>query len=106
MTPTDRAALECAVEIARRDPKEAARIDARLAQPGADWLDIAKGCAFHCQIVALRLQPWQNAPMYGDVTEPRVDQQAAELLRRLLDAGLSRYEPDPIAALTTATGVR
>lgn len=28
---------------------------------------------------------------------------AARLLQRMLDAGLSRYEPDPIAALEQAT---
>jgi hypothetical protein len=31
---------------------------------------------------------------------------AAELLRRMLAAGLSRYEPDPIAALEAAERVR
>jgi hypothetical protein len=36
--------------------------------------------------------------MYGDV-EQRAQPGAAELLARLLAAGLSRYEPDPIEAL-------
>ena len=32
----------------------------------------------------------------------RGDREAAELLQRMLDAGLSKYEPDPLAALDQA----
>ena len=32
----------------------------------------------------------------------RIDEQAAEMLRRLLDAGLSRYTPNPVEALNAA----
>jgi hypothetical protein len=38
---------------------------------------------------------WLDHP-YGDVSGER---ESAELLQRLLDAGLSRFEPSPFAAL-------
>ena len=44
--------------------------------------------------------------MYGDTDRPRLDQHAAELLRRLLDAGLSWYEPSPVQALERAEAKR
>jgi hypothetical protein len=36
---------------------------------------------------------------YGD---PRAARESAELLKRLLDAGLSRFEPTPLQALAGA----
>ena len=75
LTNADRTALTRAVEIARRDPKEAEWIDRKMSE-GADYWD--------------------------DIGTPYADQHAAELLKRLLAAGLSRYEPDPLAALDAA----
>ena len=40
---------------------------------------------------------------FGD---PRAARESAELLRRLLDAGLSRFEPDPLGAIEEAEGKR
>jgi hypothetical protein len=52
------------------------------------------------------LQPWQDPPCIAsldNLTKPHGDQrgerESAEWLRRLLDAGLSRFEPDPLAAI-------
>jgi hypothetical protein len=42
-------------------------------------------------------QALARPPMYGDLHEPEYE--AHVLLQRLLNAGLSRYEPDPIGAL-------
>jgi hypothetical protein len=105
MTPTDRAALELAVAMARKDPAEARRIDHKLAR-GDDWFDIATSCAFHCQMTALNLMPFQTPPMFAHITEPRRDERAIALLHRLLDAGLSPFEPDPIAALARVEAER
>jgi hypothetical protein len=101
MSPIDRAALERCIEIVRRDPREAKRIDDRLAE-GSDWANVATGCAFHCQMESLSLMPWMSPPMVADVGGSNVDPHAVALLRRLLDAGLSRYEADPVAALERA----
>src|SRR5262245_27080635 len=98
MNATDRDALTRAVEIARKDPAEARRIDSRLAR-GDDWFDVARSAAMHCKIARLDLRPWQSAPMYGHIEQPRRDQRAYELQRRLIAAGCSIYEPDPLAAL-------
>jgi hypothetical protein len=68
-------------------------------------------CASHCQSRSLNLQAWQTPPMWvrdldAALREPfggkRGDREAAELLQRMLDAGLSKYEPDPLAALDQA----
>jgi hypothetical protein len=101
LSPIDLVALARALDTARKTPAEAKRIDGKLAS-GGDWFDLATGCAFRCQTVALNLQPWQSPPMYGDVIEPRVDQPAFDLLRKLLSLGLSRYEPDPVRAIERA----
>ena len=50
---TDLAALAHCIDVMRRDPKEAQRIDDRLAVEGSDWLEVAKGAAFQCQMAAL-----------------------------------------------------
>ena len=101
MTPTDRDALARALDIAHKDRAEAKRIDNQLAS-GDDWFDVATSAAFHCQMTALNLLPWQSPPCVAHIIEPRRDEHAAELLHRLLAAGSSRYEPDPIAALAEA----
>jgi hypothetical protein len=101
LSRADRDALERAVWLARRTPALAKAIDDRLAR-GDDWLEVATSAAYHCQLEALNCLPWQDPPMFGDTDRPTRDQHAAELLRRLLDAGLSRYEPNPIVALERA----
>jgi hypothetical protein len=94
MTPTDRAALELAVATARKDPAEARRIDDRLER-GRDWIDIGKSASFHCQIESLHLQPWQTPPCYADVDARRASDGGAELLRKMLALGVSRWHPNP-----------
>jgi hypothetical protein len=60
-------------------------------------------CAYHRQCRALNLRPWEDPPCHIDLVDvDEADAAAALLLRRLLAAGLSRYEPDPLAALEDA----
>jgi hypothetical protein len=102
MSAIDREALTRAIEIARKESRaEAKRIDERLAN-GDDWHDVARSCAYHCQIVALHLQPWQAPPCSADSYPPSMHLDGKHLLRRLLTAGKSRYEPSPITALERA----
>src|SRR5262249_28626865 len=72
------------------------------------WIDAATFTAYSTQIDALHLQPWQSPPCeVQDVAATLArgddgvsgDYQAALLLQRMLKAGLSRYEPDPLHAL-------
>ena len=93
LTQIDRNALARSMEMARRDPKSAEQLDRMLKD--RPWLKVAELAAYCCQRENLKLLPHQSPPCMtlGD------DPDAEELLRRLLDAGLSRYEPDPLAAL-------
>jgi hypothetical protein len=103
----DRAALERALAMdPDRDPSHAPPPDRRL-EPER-WLLAAKSAAYACQCAALRPEPWQPVPSNEYVSVTDDDRQygpvmgraaAAELLRRLLAVGLSRYEPDPLGAL-------
>jgi hypothetical protein len=102
----DRAALERALALdPDRDPVSSP-INRRLDPER--WFLAARSAAYVCQCDALRPEPWQPVPAneYVSVTDDDSEYgpvmgraAAAELLRRLLAAGLSRYEPDPIEAL-------
>jgi hypothetical protein len=102
-------ALTRAMEIARRDPRTAKQLENKEKIYG--WADAARFAAYCCQCDALKLRPWQDPPMYGDSTDGIDDfpnagrAAAADLLRRLLAAGLSRFEPDPMKALARAETV-
>jgi len=102
-------ALTRAMEIARRDPRTAKQLEYKEKTYG--WADAATFAAYCCQCDALKLRPWQEPPMHGDSTDGIDDfpnagrAAAADLLRRLLAAGLSRFEPDPMKALARAETV-
>jgi hypothetical protein len=105
----DLEALTRAMEIASRDPRIAKHLEWREATYG--WADAARFAAYSCQCDALKLKAWQEPAMYGDSTDgvddfPNAGRAgAADLLRRLLATGLSRFEPDPMKALARAETV-
>jgi hypothetical protein len=73
----------------------------RVKERDCDWREMAHGCCFHFQMQNLGLRPWQNPPMFlidDDSSRPE-DLAAFKIMRKLIDAGLSVYEPDPLAAL-------
>jgi hypothetical protein len=100
-----------------RDAMQRALVEARQESPGPAnqlaWLEREFGweragdqASYNCQCRNLALRPWQSPPMSANITDeddsmgPAGGRKAAAvLLKRLLDAGLSRYEPDPIGAL-------
>jgi hypothetical protein len=98
LSQTDRDALERAIQILRREPERAQRIDEMLKHQ--KWSEVAAWAAYHCQMESLKLGQHINPPcwIHEDDTEEE-DKDEQELLRRMLAAGLSRYEPDPLAAL-------
>jgi hypothetical protein len=107
MTRIDREALRRAVEVASAQ-SEARRQQIEEMLKERDWEEVALFAAYSAQNHALSLRPWQTPPCeVYDIDEalrqPRDDQRgehrAAVLLQRLQDAGLSRFEPDPIGAL-------
>jgi hypothetical protein len=101
MRKIDRAALQKALRMAKAENGE--QIKAKLkTEP---WEKVAKFAAYCCQCDALNLKPWQLPPMDMEDDKPRDDSPLAgrvaawELRRRLIAAGLSVFEPDPIRAL-------
>jgi hypothetical protein len=115
LSAVDREALERAIELAKAEsPAQCKQIDNMLLKDG--WGEAAQFAAYACQDRNLKLAPWQMPPVWvrGDpdailaapVTghDHRGLRQAALLLKRLLAAGLSRFEPDPEAALAKAEG--
>ena len=72
-------------------------------------VDVAEFAAYSCQIKSLSLKPWQSPPVHEDEdadepdnAERESDTAARKLLRRMLRAGVSRFDPDPLAALERA----
>ncbi|MBR0778740.1 hypothetical protein JQ625_28265 [Bradyrhizobium diazoefficiens] len=105
MSQIDQAALERAITITRAEsPARASQIDAMLKDRHRENVGLfCVGCA---QSRSLNLDPWQSPPMYAtaaDLKRPYGDpsgrRELAELLQRMRDAGLSRFEPDPLRAL-------
>ena len=109
----DREALERAYAMdPDRDPTSPP-IDRKLDPEG--WYRAAHSAAYACQCAALRPRPWQPVPANGYVSVTDDDRQygpvmgrsaAAALLRLLLAANLSRFEPDPINALARVEAER
>jgi hypothetical protein len=87
-------ALKRCLEIAKRD-RETRELMAE--KPVNEAMEAA---CYHCQHAALSLKTWQEPPCVADEDDPDPrDPGAQKLLRELLQAGISRYEPDPLAAL-------
>jgi hypothetical protein len=106
LSKTDCDALKRCIEMARTYPNRSEQIDWKIEYDG--WQPTARFCAYLCQSRNLRLEIQEFPPCWlldaDDVEGPAFKRkpQAAKLLRRLLAAGLSQYEPDPIRALTAA----
>lgn len=65
-----------------------------------DWYERASWACYVLQYNNLNLRPWQSVPADVDLdgTDER-EADARELLRRMLDMGLSRFDPNPAQAL-------
>jgi len=111
LCPVDREALERAIEIVRtrKTPADRQQIERMLRED--PWEEVGRFAAYSCQCDVLRLKLWQPPPVWVRDIEATLAAgddgvygyfQAAKLLRRLLAAGLSHFEPDPIAALEAA----
>jgi hypothetical protein len=117
LSSVDREAIERAIAITRRssEPGRKEQLDRLLAEEGFDAAaDLA---VYHCQRELIRPRLWQPTP--ADIDPDQVDaiiargddgkngeNQAARLLRRMLKAGLSRFEPQPIEALAAVKARR
>lgn len=103
MRRIDREALRRALRIAKKENKQ--QIAAK--QKAETWEEVAMFAAYCCQCDALNLKPWQSPPMHMEEDRPRDESPVAgrvaawALRRKLLAAGLSVFEPDPVRALET-----
>jgi len=105
--PVDREALERAIAMTRANGgPSAVQIENKLRDE--PWEQVARFAAYCRQCDNLRLMPHQSPPCWVEDMEATLaagddgilgKYAAARLLQRMLDAGLSVYEPDPIAAL-------
>jgi hypothetical protein len=110
MRRVDRQAMKRAIEELRREGGEDARqIEEKLREE--PWEDVGRFAAYSCQDKHLQLQPWMVPPCWlrtdrdveAALSMPHDHsgrREAGELVQRLLAAGLSRYEPDPLTALS------
>jgi hypothetical protein len=107
----DRKALQLAVErCCAESPGRRDQITAKLQEE--PWEDVAEFCAYSCQVDALHLKPWQWPPCWitdpdnleadGSLDAKDGRRNAAELLRKMLRAGVSRYECEPLAPRSEA----
>src|SRR4051812_31851662 len=99
----DRDALErcVALTLAEPDTGRVAQVTSMLRKQ--DWRETAEFCAYHRQIDALRLFPWEDPPC---IAEGGRDGKAVKLAAQLVAAGISIYEPDPARALRAARARR
>jgi len=104
LTAVDREALKRAfTAVYREDPEH---LDFLVRQRGWQWA--AESACYRLQTRALKLKPWQPPPSWVRDVEGSLAMgddgiggwyKATLLTQRLLAAGLSRFEPDPIGAL-------
>jgi hypothetical protein len=105
--PIDKDALTRAIEMTRANGgSDAVQIENKLRKE--PWGQVARFAAYCRQCDNLRLLPHQSPPCWVDDMEATLaagddgimgKYAAAKLLQRMLDANISIYEPDPIAAL-------
>ena len=105
--PVDKDALERAIAMTRANGgPSAVQIENKLRDE--PWEQVARFAAYCRQCDSLRLMPHQSPPCWIHDMEATLaagddgimgKYAAAKLLQRMLDAGLSVYEPDPIGAL-------
>lgn len=98
----DTHALRRCMEIAMRDPARKQQLESKLKDES--WHAVAKFACYVVQTDNLHLPLWAEfPPCWADEHDPQPqDKSAQRLLRKMLQAGLSRYEPDPMAALALA----
>jgi hypothetical protein len=96
----DLSALQRCMEIASQEPSRAEQLTSMLHD--RPWGEVAEFAAYCVQGHSLNLKLWQDPPCCVAAEGVERDRAAQTLLRRMLRAGLSLYEPDPFAALGQA----
>src|SRR3954454_2468322 len=102
----DHEALERALQLTlfAKDRDRAEQVRDKLKTDG--WLEAAEFCAYVRQCEHLSLSPWEDPPCFID--EDKIDailergSGGARLLKKMLAAGLSQFDPTPIDSLAAA----
>ena len=116
MTDSDRAdvaALQLALDLMLADPGRVDQVTRMLAE-SSPW-EVARFCSYCQQATRLALRPWMTPPCHihtrenaeailekGGVLEKGSNCGPAHLVLDMIDAGVSRWHPDPFAALAEA----
>ena len=114
MNKIDRAALELAIAQTLAKPDRVDQIEWKLKEDG--WLATAMFASYHCQCDALNLCG-EIPPC--EIDDPEVAlrgpnegawcwgaRDAARLLKQMTALGISKYHPDPPAAIAAAKAAR
>jgi hypothetical protein len=101
---TDDAAIALALEKYREVFPD--RVDDLDDDVAKDRRRAALGAVYALQCRSLKLKPWEWPPCWADnpylPSDDVQEQAAAAVLRRMFRHGVSRYHPDPLAAIETA----
>jgi hypothetical protein len=101
MTRRDRVAMKrCIAQMRAESAYAREHVDRVLAKEGFE--SAGETAAYHVQRIALGFNAFQCPPCWADRFPGEAfgnRKEEIELLRRLLAAGFSRYEPDPAKAL-------
>ena len=103
-------ALELAIEqtLAEDDKGRVEQVTHMLEE---DWWHGATFAAYHRQTDSLNLKVWESPPCCFDeddidtdlpADDIHGDKPALRLLKEMLDLGISRWHPDPLAAIAAA----
>ena len=103
----DIVAIDRAIEMTLADNDRTVRAQLR-DELKSSWWEAARFAAHHCQYHHLALRTWEEPPC--DVDPDEIDRiiargpasnafGGARLLKRMLAAGLSRFDPTPIESL-------
>lgn len=115
-SPVDQEALQRAVELLHAaGGVESTQMQYILRDDG--WQEAAEFAVYHFQQKNLRLRPWQPPPSWINPKDVEVilakgddgalgHYRAASLVKRLLEAKLSQFEPNPQRALAEAKAKR
>ena len=111
LTELDGAALHRALAACHfESPARSMQLVAKL-QDGESWTEVAIFGSICVQSEKLKCMPWQwpccvmvdlDGALREPYGEPHARREVGEILKRLLDAGLSRFEPDPMGAIAKA----
>jgi hypothetical protein len=100
MNKRDKEALEqCMASAMAESADRKWQLETLIEQSG--WEQTAKLACYICQSKSLNLAPWQ-APPFRATTDPMGSGASLRFAEKLDAKGISRYHPDPLAALEAA----